>query len=585
MMLLNNKYFKITTFLIIALITWIAHFWYFNNLGLYEDDYFFIGQPLTMNLEGFLGFVKNMNLAFFQGRVVGFNILFFSAYFAGKLAGLPLIYISAYLLALTNNILFYLFLQRLWNQPIFVLMGTLAFTLFPADNTRAFLTHIHILPALTFLLLAFLSYLNDKKIWSYLLITGSFLSYETCFLLFITAPFLTKKPKSDIFKELIKHLFILGTIFLVVLILRKLTGDSRVGDLDIATAISTPIRQIITGPFVCLGTFFYRPWQTLHNLGGELLIFVPLSLLMLLWLFLQNSRFSGLDSGENWPIIKKLSLLGMGLLFLAYPLTFTVPATLISGRSSRVHTAAVVGVSILGGILGYLIVYLANSYRQKNLAALLLATYFSLLVGFGIIVQRQNQLSWKYQQAFWADVLQLAPDLNDGQVILVDAPSLAWTQVTPNTPIPTGLSEIYKLGWQYRNIPLTPFNMSMPSVLAQLYQFPWQWKNVPKLYKLNPDWQRFFAANGEIALNNENGLLFFYYPWEPARQVKTSQIILLQEKDGKLVRTTTPIVVGTKKFSFKPLTNSTLYSFEKGYLYDYLITPNNKKSVNYFQPF
>jgi hypothetical protein len=561
MTLLNNKSFKITTFLIIALITWIAHFWYFNHLGLYEDDYAFIGNILTMDFSRFVDFVKNMNLSFFQGRVVGFNILFFSGYFAGKLGGLPLIYISAYLLALTNNILFYLFLQRLWNQPIFVLTGTLAFTLFPADNTRAFLTHIHILPALTFLLLAFLSYLNDKKIWSYLLITASFLSYETCFLLFITAPFLTKKPKSDIFKELIKHLFILGTIFLVVLILRKLTGDSRVGDLDIATAISTPIRQIITGPFVCLGTFVYRPWQTLHNLRGELLIFVPLSLLMLLWLFLQNSCFSGLDSGENWPIIKQLSLLGISLLFLAYPLTFTVPATLISGRDSRVHAAAVVGASILGGILGYLIVYLANSYRQKNLAALLLATYFSLLIGFGIIVQQQNKLSWKYQQAFWADVIQLAPDLNDGQVILVDAPSLPWG------------SQLYPFAW------------SMPSVVGQLYQFPWQWKNVPKLYKLNPDWQLKIAANGEIALNNDNGLLFFYYPWEPARQVKTSEIILLQEKDGKLVRTTTPIVAGAKKFSFKPLTNSTINSFDKGYLYDYLIAPNNKKSVNYFQPF
>ena len=561
MTLLNNKSLKITTFLTIALITWIAHFWYFNHLGLYEDDYAFIGNILTMDFSRFVDSVKNMNLAFFQGRVVGFNILFFSAYFAGKLGGLPLIYISAYLLALTNNILFYLFLQRLWNQPIFVLTGTLAFTLFPADNTRAFLTHIHILPAITFLLLAFLSYLNDKKFWSYLLITASFLSYETCFLLFITAPFLTKKPKSEIFKELIKHLFILGTIFLVVLILRKLTGDGRVGDLDIATAIFTPIRQIITGPFVCLGTFVYRPWQTLHNLRGELLIFVPLSLLMLLWLFLQNFRFSGLDSGENWPIIKQLSLLGISLLFLAYPLTFTVPATLISGRDSRVHAAAVVGASILGGILGYLIVYLANSYRQKNLAALLLATYFSLLIGFGIIVQQQNKLSWKYQQAFWADVIQLAPDLNDGQVILVDAPSLPWG------------SQLYPFAW------------SMPSVVGQLYQFPWQWKNVPKLYKLNPDWQLKIAANGEIALNNDNGLLFFYYPWEPARQVKTSEIILLQEKDGKLVRTTTPIVAGAKKFSFKPLTNSTIDSFDKGYLYDYLIAPNNKKSVNYFQPF
>ncbi|BCU13898.1 hypothetical protein [Microcystis aeruginosa] len=561
MMLLNNKYFKITTFLTIALITWIAHFWYFNHLGLYEDDYAFIGNILTMDFSRFVDSVKNMNLAFFQGRVVGFNILFFSAYFAGKLGGLPLIYISAYLLALTNNILFYLFLQRLWNQPIFVLTGTLAFTLFPADNTRAFLTHIHILPAITFLLLAFLSYLNDKKIWSYLLITASFLSYETCFLLFITAPFLTKKPKSDIFKELVKHLFILGTIFLVVLILRKLTGDSRVGDLDIATAIFTPIRQIITGAFVCLGTFVYRPWQTLHNLRGELLIFVPLSLLMLLWLFLQNYRFSGLDSGENWPIIKQLSLLGISLLFLAYPLTFTVPATLISGRDSRVHAAAVVGASILGGILGYLIVYLANSYRQKNLAALLLATYFSLLIGFGIIVQQQNKLSWKYQQAFWADVIQLAPDLSDGQVILVDAPSLPWG------------SQLYPFAW------------SMPSVVGQLYQFPWQWKNVPKLYKLNPDWQQKIPANGEMALNNDNGLLSYYYTWESPRQVKTSEIILLQEKDGKLVRTTTPIVVGTKKLSFKPPANSTLDSFEKGYLYDYLITPKNQKSVNYFQPF
>lgn len=561
MLLSKNKSSTVATFLIIALITWVAHFWYFNKLGLYEDDYTFIGETLTLNFPEFLQIIRGVNISFFQGRIVGFNILYLSAYIGGNLGGLPVVYIIAYLLALINNILFYLFLQRLWNQPIFVLTGTLAFTLFPADNTRAFLTHIHILPALTFLLLAFLSYLDNKKFWSYLLITASFLSYETCFLLFITVPFLTHKSKPEIFKELIKHLFILGTIFLLVLILRKLTGDSRVGDLDMATAIFTPIRQIITGPFVCLGTFFYRPWQTLQNLKGELLIFVPISWLILLWLFFHNSRFSELGNGENLPIIKKLSLLGIGLLFLAYPLTFTVPATMISGRDSRVHTAAVVGASILGGILGYLIVYLAHSYRQKNLATLLLATYFSLLVGFGIIVQQQNQLSWKYQQAFWKDVLQLAPDLTDGQVILVDAPSLPWG------------SQLYPFAW------------SMPSVLGQIYQFPSQWKNVPKLYKLNPDWQQKISANGEIALNNENGLLFFYYPWEPARQVKTSEIILLQEKEGKLVRTTNPIVAGAKKFSFKPLANSTLDSFEKGYLYDYLIAPDAQKSVNYLQPF
>jgi hypothetical protein len=561
MILLSSKQSQILIISLIAFITWIAHFWYFNNLGLYEDDYFFVSQTISMSFSEFCDFVKTMTLSFFQGRIVGFNILFLSAYFGGHLGGLPIVYIIAYLLALTNNILFYIFLQRLWNQPIFVISGTLAFTLFPADNTRAFLTHIHVLPAITFLLLAFLSYLDNKKIWSYLLISASFLSYETCFLLFLTAPFLRTKPKPKLLKEFWKHILILGIIFLAILILRKLTGDSRVGDLDIATAILTPIRQIIIGPFVCLGTFFYRPWQTLDNLKGELLIFVPISFVMLLGLFLQNNQVSGLKNQENFPMIKKLLFLAISLLFLAYPLTMTVPATLINGRASRVHTAAAVGASILWGILCYLVVYLAHIYRQKNLANLLLAAYFSLLVGFGILVQQQNQLSWKYQQAFWTDVIQLVPDISNGQVILVDAPSLPW-------------------GSQ-----LHPFDVSMSSVLSQLYKFPWQWKNVPKLYKLNPEWQLKISANGEIALNNENGLLFFYYPWESARQVKTSEIILLVEKEGKLIRQTTPLEVGTNKFFFKPLTNSTLDSFEKGFLYDYLFNPSAKKSVNYFQPF
>ena len=66
MTLLNNKSLKITTFLTIALITWIAHFWYFNHLGLYEDDYAFIGNILTMDFSRFVDSVKNMNLAFFQ---------------------------------------------------------------------------------------------------------------------------------------------------------------------------------------------------------------------------------------------------------------------------------------------------------------------------------------------------------------------------------------------------------------------------------------------------------------------------------------------------------------------------------------
>jgi hypothetical protein len=570
-MLLNRKE-KIKIVLVFAIITWVAHFWYFREFGLYEDDYAFIGGPMNMNFSEFSAFFKHMNLSFFQGRIVGVDILLLSAYFVGHWGGLSAIYVVAYLLALTNNLLFLIFLKHIWNKVFFVVCGSLAFILFPADNTRAFLTHIHILPSITFLLLAFISYFNKKKILSYPLIAASFMSYETCFLLFLTAPFFVDNSRSKLGKEFIKHTFILAILFLSIVAIRKLTGESRIQDLDTITALLASIRQTFIGPFVCIGTFFYRPWQVLKSLQGERVIFVFSAFIMLYWLFIQLWKYQSRKLPEVERVvhvsslaplltIKKLSLLGTALLFLSYPLIFTTPATLIDGRASRVHTASAIGASILWGILCYLIVNFANSYRQKKLIFSLLAGYFSLLIGFGLIVQQHNQLSWKYQQAFWKDIIELVPDLSDGQVILVNSPNLAW-------------------GSQ-----LNPFDWSMPSVLSQIYRFPPQWKTVPKLYKLNSDWQNKILSNGKVELNNNNGLLFFYYPWESPRSVKTSEIILLQEKNGKLTRQTEPLLLNNQKISFKPLMKSTLNSFEKGYLYNYLIAPYNREDINYFKAF
>jgi hypothetical protein len=566
---------SLTAIGMLAVMTWIANFWHFGSLGLYEDDYFFIGEPIRMNFPEFFDLVKSMTSNFSQGRVVGFNIVFLSAFIGGHLGGIKLVYVIAFIFALINNILFYKFLKVIWDQPFFVIPATLAFALFPADNTKAFLTHIIILPSLTFLLLAFLCYFSQKRIIAYLFIFASLLCYETTFLLFITAPLFKNKWTSEILREFMRNTLILGLIFLGVLILRKVTGDSRISDLDILIAILTLIRQTLIGPFISLSTFFYRPWQTLFNLKGELLLFVPLVFAVFACFFSQlqinqipqtnkiKNELTALKNLKSVLSIKRLSLLGLSLSFLAYPLTFTVSATEISGRASRVHTAAILGTSILVGIICYLMVYLATTYRQKNLAAIILAGYFSLLVGFGLIVQHDNQRSWQYQQAFWTDVVQLAPDLAAGTVILVDAPSLFW-------------------GKQ-----LNPFDWSMYYILGQLYQFPKDWKFIPQLYKLNPNWQNEINADGTLKLEPDSGWgkgLVYYYT-QPSRHLKTSEIILLQEKAGKLIRQTEPIIVGSKKYLFKPLTASTLDTFEKGFLDEYLINPSTNKSVNYLKPF
>jgi len=557
---------------ILAIVTWTAHFWHFGGLGLYEDDYFYVGEPIRMNLLEFFDFIKRINLYFFQGRIVGFNIVLLSAFIGGHLGGLKLVYAIAYLWVLTNNILFYIFLKRLWDQPFFVICGTLSFALFPADNTRAFLTHIHVLPSVTFILIAFLCYFSQKRIISYLFILAALLSYETCFPLFLAAPLFKNKWNGKLLKEFIRNALVLGFIFLGVLMLRKLTGDSRVNDLDILTAVLTPLRQTLIGPFISLSTFFSRPWQVLVNLKGELLFLLPITFALLTWFLLQlkvnridattvsTSEMPFGKNSENSFSIRQLVLVSLILLFLAYPLTFTVHATQISGRDSRVHTAAVLGASLLAGIVCHLIVCLAATYRQKNLAATILAAYFTLLVGFGLIVQHDNQRCWQYQQAFWTDVTRLAPDITEGTVILVDAPSMSW-------------------GRQ-----LHPIHGLMQYVLGQIYQFPQDWEFIPKLYRLNPNWQNKIDDQGILTLDSNNGVVYFYFhPWELDRHLQTSEIILLQEKNGKLIRQTDPIIVGDKKFYFKPISKTTLDIFKKGFLYKDIINPSIRKSIDYLK--
>jgi hypothetical protein len=46
------RFLDITIFLLLAGICWPAHFWDCSNFGLYEDDYYFVGKPISTNFNG-----------------------------------------------------------------------------------------------------------------------------------------------------------------------------------------------------------------------------------------------------------------------------------------------------------------------------------------------------------------------------------------------------------------------------------------------------------------------------------------------------------------------------------------------------
>jgi len=187
-----------------------------------------------------------------------------------------------------------------------------------------------------------------------------------------------------------------------------------------------------------------------------------------------------------------------------------------------------------------------------------LAGFFALCIGSGLIVQRDYEISWDYQQAFWKDVVRLCPDITDGTVILVDEKVL-------NNP-----DQIQAFSW------------SLPGVLFQLYHFPNEWKFTPRVYRLKEFWQNEIASAGSTSQ-----LSRIIWGWvEPSDRERTldlSNIILLEVNNGQLTRRTEPLTIDRQILPLKKMPASGPLPFEKGILYEYLIRMSNEERINYLK--
>jgi hypothetical protein len=244
--------------------------------------------------------------------------------------------------------------------------------------------------------------------------------------------------------------------------------------------------------------------------------------------------------------IYKLLLTGLVMLILAYPLTLTVSGLNISGRATRVHFAGVVGASLIFACICAAFLGWTISIGKKRLGVFILAIFITFLTGFGISVQRDYQLSWEYQRSFWTDLLQLIPDVNQGTVILIE---------------PEGLLDTEQIGANSWNL---------PRILNHIYEFPPDWDgNYPRVYLLKHNWKGEILLDGKVfQLNNKTvkGSRYFY------RDVNARDIIIIGVVNGELSRHLEPMIINDIEVNLKQLANPMLPSFEKGVLFNYLIT-------------
>jgi hypothetical protein len=242
----------------------------------------------------------------------------------------------------------------------------------------------------------------------------------------------------------------------------------------------------------------------------------------------------------------KLLIIGVALLILAYPLTFTIRAYAISGRDTRVHIAAVIGAAMIWACIGWLFLALAESFGRRRIGVTLFSGLFAFLVGYGFVIQKDYIDAWKYQQEFWTELTQIASDAGEGTVILVE---------------PVGLKDVRQIGANTWNL---------PRVLDQIFVFPSDWENPPRVYRLVPDWQeRIVDPQGQFQVNAATVL-------SPAPYycvIPSTDVIFIETSSGHLQRREEPLVLSGTSYDLYQA-SSPSRTYEENILYKFLIEGN-----------
>ena len=409
------------------------------------------------------------------------------------------------------------------------------------------------------LLLALHCYMSNKRFLAYVLAFIVLFSYETPFLLFLVAPLLKRDWNRRLIKEILWHVGILIGMLGSIYIFRASIGEGRVSGLGLTGLIMTPILHMLEGSAISLGTFAYRPIQTIQAINPEIGLAVVLSFVVFIVVVSRLSistkvKIKDLSRALKDPIarrdipddIKSLGHVffsGIIMLVAAYPLTFTVRAYAISGRDTRVHFAGVAGAALLFASFAFLLIFLSNGSFWRKLVNILISLELALLVGYGFVIQRDYINAWQYQREFWTELLPLIPDTGGGTIVLVD---------------PAALHDTLQIGANYWNL---------PSVLGQLYIFPEEEKYIPVVYRLQDGWQNLLVGgDGQFLINSTTLYSVIINPGEYNPQ----NIILIQADVGHLVRRF-HLELNGHDFQLKPFTESVLPDLPHGFLYPLLI--------------
>ncbi len=550
-------------YVLLAVVIFFAHFLFFNDFGVYEDDIAFIVNNYLKDFP-LMGYIWWIIEIFFQGRPLGFIIPSVLVVLFGKMGTLSAIYIAGFLTIWINACLFYSLMFNITQLKKFAFLSAVLFSLFPADTTQLYLTHsLSLQYTLTFLLVALLFYRARHKGWAFVFAGLTLVTYETSYWIFLAAPLLLEPMPLDktFFKKLIRHGLLMVVVFGAYLALRFSMGESRVfqlvsGSYFEITFTSIPFRVVFgffLGPIVSLSIFMLGLANTLENLSIATLLGILFSFPFFFWIFrsmtaddaleskpaiteLKGSFLKGMiRSGKSTFDVFRLFLISIVMYPLAYVFSFPFfPLGIYQGRMTSVHmSAAVPGAMLMGSVL-FLAYQWFSKQKKTGLVLILLSLFLSLLVGYRIRIQTDFILGWKRMRRMTTQVLSQIQDVGPNTTVFIDTGDL---QDTPYIEV-------------YNN------QFFMFALLNEIYYLPAGFS--PDLMLLSTNFNR-------SGFYYEDGKYFYNYTLQPQTpiELKDGDVIYIQWDGNRFVRQTDAMEILGKTFNLKPPGRLTLTTFEK----------------------
>ncbi|MGH2625959.1 MAG: hypothetical protein ACRDHY_04830, partial [Anaerolineales bacterium] len=349
-----------------------ARFARLQEFGFYEDDLTIIPAAVQMPPDRLLEFIADYVVGLRgQGRPLHHSFIRLLSWAGWSVGGLNGIYLVGYAVVCANVVLVYHLGRRL-RSPSFGFLSGLLFAVYSADTTQAYLTHsLGLQPALMLLLLAFHAHLSRKEVLGHGLAGLALFTYESTYPVFLAAPLIRGESGSPLGRRLMRHALVMGGWVAVAVWLRSTVAGDRIGELGATEAVLVPLRHVLVGPLVSLGSYLLRPVQTVVAPPAQWAVPALLALPALVWALKQWGISSGPEregpgQGPAGPAHRpqpageaaarlpasRIVIASLALTGLAYLFTFGLRSFAISGRATRVHFAAGLGACLIAGALG-----------------------------------------------------------------------------------------------------------------------------------------------------------------------------------------------------------------------------------------